>query len=313
MTDDMSAMQCRSQSRFIFIKTMKTGGSTTANILMRYGLYNDLYAASYNIKYLYCSNFTGFDFMALHLRYNRTWMNNIIPDARYLTILRSPFSQLPSSFYYFKFAKPLLNYTDPFRQYIEHLDSYHDFTDVHHQHRNGQMWFLNPEFEDEDQDNVTIIQHAIRRIDKEMDFVIILDHFDESLVILKQIMCWKDEDIIYHISKKSRKRNTITTSMKINIRKWSLADTLLFEHFNRSLWDKVNNYDGDFNSDLKRFRSKNAKVSFECSRNKIHHVGTFCWKLMMDTPQLRKFAKQNEQYRRKTTLTELEQKCKKMT
>ncbi|XP_006821123.1 galactosylceramide sulfotransferase-like [Saccoglossus kowalevskii] len=270
---------------------MKTGGSTTSNILMRYGISNNLHTFSYSTKNLNCFNSTVFDFMAIHMRYNRTWMNNSVPDAKYLTILRSPFGQLPSAFYFFKFARPLLNSTDPFRQYIEHLDSYHNFTEVHHQHRNGQMWFLNPEFEDEDQDNVTMIKRAIRRIDREMDFVIILDHYDESLVVLKQIMCWEDEDIIYHITKKSKqKRNPMTTSMKTNIRKWSLADTLLFDHFNLSLWEKVANYDGDFNADLERFRSKNLKASLECSHKKIYSAGTYCWKLINDTPRLRLFA-----------------------
>ncbi|XP_006815699.1 galactosylceramide sulfotransferase-like, partial [Saccoglossus kowalevskii] len=286
ISHNTSNYQCKPVTRFIFIKTMKTGGSTTANIFIRYGMKHHLYTAAYNIRNFSCTNLTGFDYMAMHLRYNRTWMDSIIRDAKYITILRSPYTQLPSAFYYFKFAKPLLKYPDPFRQYIENLDNYTNFTDEHHQHRNGQMWYLNSLFEESGQDNVTSIQIAIKRIDREIDFVIILEHFDESLVVLKKYMCWNDNDVIYHITKRSRKRNTLTQVMKANIRKWNRADMLLYEHYNRSLWERIKNYDGDFNEDLRKFRRVAKLASLECSLDNAYVIGSFCWKMLNDTPKL---------------------------
>ncbi|XP_002738025.1 galactosylceramide sulfotransferase-like [Saccoglossus kowalevskii] len=307
-TENNSTTQCKPVSRFIFIKTMKTGGSTTANMLVRYGIKYQLYTSRYNIGHYTCTNLTGIDFMAMHLRYNRTWMDGIIPDAKYLTILRSPYSQLPSAFYFFNFARPLLNYTDPFRQYIENTDNYTHFTDKHHQHRNGQMWFLNSRFDEGEQDNETSIKLAIQRIDKEIDFAIILEHYDESLVVLKQMMCWDYNDIIYYITKKSSERNPVTTAMKKNIRAWNRADMLLYEHFNHSLWERISNYQGDFKEDLRRFREINKNATRPCLRDKNYVIkDSFCWRLLSDTPKLRHFAIVNQKSRNLTE--ELKQKC----
>ena len=36
-----------------------------------------------------------------------------------------------------------------------------------------------------------------RELDRQFDLVLILEHFDESLILLQNLMCWSTEDLVY--------------------------------------------------------------------------------------------------------------------
>lgn len=41
------------------------------------------------------------------------------------------------------------------------------------------------------------VQETINQLDMELDFVMITEYFDESLVMLQDIMCWSMDDVVY--------------------------------------------------------------------------------------------------------------------
>lgn len=41
------------------------------------------------------------------------------------------------------------------------------------------------------------VQETINELDMQLDFVMITEYFDESLVMLQNIMCWSMDDVVY--------------------------------------------------------------------------------------------------------------------
>ena len=47
------------------------------------------------------------------------------------------------------------------------------------------------------------VNAKIRDVDREFDFVFITEEFDQSLVLLKEHMCWSMDDVRYGISRRN--------------------------------------------------------------------------------------------------------------
>ncbi|XP_077985315.1 galactosylceramide sulfotransferase-like [Glandiceps talaboti] len=275
---------CRPENNFVFIKTSKTGGSTLANIFFRYGVKKNLVAAldadhifaidynstedKYNILQYNCSDFPGYNFMANHILYHRKTMDNVVNNAKYITIFRSPESHM-KSVYYARFNKELKStvfYTsNPFSEYLKQIDAEYSkgYSNkfIYPPHFNSQTYRFGIHYPD----NESVIDAKIKRLDNELDLVLLTDFYDESLLLLKKIMCWDFEDILYLPFKVHKKEETpITPEMSKIMGRLMRPDSKLYEHFNNTLWDKVRNYDGDFTADLLKFRSMKQDLSLKC-------------------------------------------------
>ena len=121
--------------------------------------------------------------------------------------------------------------------------------------RNLQIFDLG--LSSDEHDNVTAVGKWIKKLDKELSLVLINEYYDESLLIMSKMFCWKYEDIVY-IAKLVRVRVESSVkpgdSFKQKIREWNHADHLLYEHFNRTLWNLIHRYGPNFKTDLAYFR-----------------------------------------------------------
>ncbi|XP_070565525.1 galactosylceramide sulfotransferase-like [Ptychodera flava] len=289
---------CKPFRKFIYIKTMKTGSSTLACILFRYGLKNGLIAAlqqragarivyrasseNYNILQYDCKNFQGYDFIANHIFYHRAAMENIVKDAKYITILRSPYTRLRSKFFY---SNKYRHYIDPasepnpllaFLKLLERSGSTEQdccCVSLEANDLSRRLGVCATNRED--------LTDNIQQLDRELDLVLLTEYYDESLILLKKLMCWEFEDIVYH-SQKIYKNPLppITSKMKSIVDKISIADLQLYNHFNKTFWEKVKNYDGDFEADLAEFRNIKKKVTEKCENAP---TSQYCNLLFMDT------------------------------
>ncbi|XP_070567029.1 galactosylceramide sulfotransferase-like [Ptychodera flava] len=291
---------CKPVRKFIYIKTMKTGSSTLACILLRYGLKNELIAAlqqkpspvicynvssgSYDIMRYNCKNFPGYDFMANHILYHRAAMEGIVKNAKYITILRSPNTMIRSRFFYTNMFESIRNLrnspseSNPFLTYLKSLEPSGN-TDPRCceppqgndlSRRLGVCAKSRKELTDK-----------IRQLDKELDLVLLTEYYDESLILLKKMMCWEYEDIVYYPLKVNKNPlPPITGKMKSIIDKISIADMQLYNHFNKTLWEKVKNYDGDFEADLTEFHNIKKRITEKCDSEPI---SDYCNLFYMDT------------------------------
>ncbi|XP_070567027.1 galactosylceramide sulfotransferase-like [Ptychodera flava] len=289
---------CKPVRKFIYIKTMKTGSSTLACILFRYGLKNRLIAAlqqqgaaiigysvsshSYNILQYDCKSFPGYDFIANHILYRRAAMENIIKDAKYITIMRSPYTRLRSKFFYSNDFKHHIDTSlepNPFLAFLKLLERSgnterecccvaHGANDL-----SSRLGVCATNRED--------LADNIRQLDKELDLVLLTEYYDESLILLKKLMCLEFEDIVYYPQKVNKDPlPPITGKMKSIIDKISIADIHLYNHFNKTFWEKVKNYDGDFEADLAEFRNIKKRITEKCENEPL---SDYCNLLYMDT------------------------------
>lgn len=59
------------------------------------------------------------------------------------------------------------------------------------------------------------MEFILKEMDEELDFVLIYEYLDESLVLLQRMLCWQLEDIIYLKSDIASNNFTISKKTKV--------------------------------------------------------------------------------------------------
>ncbi len=286
--------RCSPKKNIVFIKTHKAGSSTVTNLLNRYGESRGLnfvlpkfgqnrldWPWHFQMDSFHPLNGTTPNILCNHARYNKKVMNALMPnDTLYITILRDPVTQFESTFSYMTLDKILGmdNSSDPLEKFFVDpqsvLVNYVLTQDLRINSdrlkliRNGMFYDLG--LESRDFDNKGRIREAIEHLDAEFDFVMIKEYFDESLVLLKRLLCLELDDLVYfNLNERHFKRN-ITEKLKKNIRRWSYADVQLYNHFNKTFWKVLNSMGPDFWEDVKLLRDKNKIMTEVCLRKGIY-------------------------------------------
>lgn len=280
---------CSPTNHVLFLKTHKTGSSTITNILNRYGdkknltfvlprqkqLFTFLWPARFRVSYsapLY--NF-GANILCNHARFNKRPMNYIFPKvhSRYITILRDPVSQYESVFNFMHFAKPLgfKDEEDPLGTFLKFPPPFQEIkplmktTLALNLVRNPMLFDLGLDFRYFQ--NVTAVKRYINFLDKEFDLVMILEHFDESLLLLKRLLCWELKDILYfklNERQDKQKQKVIDKEVREDIKSWNKADFMLYQYFYRTFWKKVKAQGPSFQKELRVFKRRKEALSRAC-------------------------------------------------
>jgi len=157
----------------------------------------------------------------------------------------------------------------PVEAFIRAPDQFKDRKD----NRNIPSWYRvrNPMLFDTGLDhrhfhNKTAVKRHIDFINHEFDLIMIADYFDESLILLKRLLRWDFEDILYikHNVAHGRLKEKSTDEIKKQILTWNWADSLFFDHFNETLWRKIQEIGPEFFEDLKTFRIINSHYQDLC-------------------------------------------------
>nr|KAG5690208.1 hypothetical protein BaRGS_019004 [Batillaria attramentaria] len=74
--------------------------------------------------------------------------------------------------------------------------------------------------------NETAVTQHIAKLDRELDLMLVMEHFDESLVLLKRRACLQLKDIVHYKlnSRKSEPKHMITEADHQALRLWQMAD-----------------------------------------------------------------------------------------
>ena len=261
---------CEPVQKVVFIKTHKTASSTTTTLLERYGYLRNLNFAMSKTGHIISEKLlfkasmifrvpglqpNNYDMLVNHARLNRTEMDLVVPRAKYISILRKPDTQLESTFSYFRIAKKLkLIGTNSFKVFMLNPEKYYGMKPIGYFFlRNGQLYDLGFH---KDHKNLTQIQNKIQELSEEIDLMMITEYYDESLLLLKKLLCWDFDDILYVPQgvRSGYNRGIITPDISHRIQEWNVGDVMLYDHFNRTFWQKVRDYGGNFETDLAHFR-----------------------------------------------------------
>jgi len=285
----------------VFLKTHKTGSSTLTNILNRFGDKNNLVFVVPTEKYnrlgwpwffqedhmIHYNNIKP-NILCSHARYNRDVLERVMPnDTVYVTILRDPVQHFESTFSYMAFGDMLgiSNETDPLEAFFENpkdvLVNYLLTKDLRINSdrlkliRNGMFYDLG--LESRDFNEMEKIHQTINKLDQEFDLVLLTEYFEESMVMLKNLLCWNTEDIAhFHLNERhqSEKRN-ISSELIRKIKQWNSADVALYEYFKKVFLQKLSEQTDDFFHDMNDLKANNAVLREMCLESVTENDGGY--------------------------------------
>ncbi|XP_013394528.1 uncharacterized protein LOC106161989 [Lingula anatina] len=206
-----------------------------------------------------------------HMIFDYDVVRSMMPNHTfYLGLVREPFSHFKSAFHYYKIAQRLhMQDNDPVAAFLRQPNKY--WTNIPKRNyrsfvRNGMIFeFGFPDDREDLRNNDTFISEYIDFLDKTFDFVIVIGMLDESLVLLRRMLCWEMEDILYTTTNKRKYnyKNLFDSDLVELHKKWSKADYRLYEHFATKLQNTIKSQGKDFKQELSVFRGTH-KVLWKC-------------------------------------------------
>lgn len=275
--------QCIPKVNLMFLKTHKAASSTILNILLRFGEKNGLKFAlphgrndfSYPSPFvrMYVKEYRPgacFNIICNHMRFNASEVKALLPeDAFFFTILRDPAMVFQSSFHYYNRIVPLtwgIHSEDKLTAFLNDPKRYFTSSGF------NSFFLKNLQFFDLGYDNMLEpeqpeVNSAIYDLSKCFHLILIAEHFEESLILLKDALCWKMDDLLFFNMNARRMASIsqLTPDLKAKARMWNAADWKLYRHFNATLWAKVDAYGRKrMERDVKELRRRNRKMAAIC-------------------------------------------------
>lgn len=219
-----------------------------------------------------------------HARFNSAPLRELMPKGtQYVTILRNPLTQFSSLFKFMDLGR-ILNFKSRREQVSMKyfLNNAYEILKSLHQYNpqalidNPSLYLLrNPQlfdlgFEPSFSEDKNRINKEIAAIDNHFNLILIMEYFDESLVLLKRRMCWDLDDVVYFKHNvQVEGKNDELPSVKEKILRWAGADVNLYNYFNKSLWDRIKKEESNFWEEVALLRWKNKKLTESCLKKGI--------------------------------------------
>lgn len=175
-----------------------------------------------------------YNIFTYHTRYNYQALKRFMPtDTVFITILREPTS-LFESVYDFYYLPWLLNMTltefvSQNSSNIRNLNRRATLGRIGRNQMSFDLGFSIEHFEDDDDHILKMAQ----TLDNQFDLVMITERMNESLVLLKNLLCWTTEDVLTFKlnARKESSKTPLTPDLKNKILKWNRSDKILYDYF----------------------------------------------------------------------------------
>ncbi|KAG9337558.1 hypothetical protein JZ751_028575 [Albula glossodonta] len=232
---------CQPKTHIVFLKTHKTASSTILNILYRYGDSRNLTFALPLNKH---SQLFYPMYFAAHFveGFRSRAVKRVMPeDSFYFSVLRNPVSMMESIFIYYK-SIPAFHKARSLDDFLTNAaHSYNTSQTNNHYARN----LLAYDFGFDNNNNVVDIERqanlSISTIEKSFHLILISEYFDESMILLKNALCWSLDDVVSFKlnSRSNRTRQVLSPGTMEKIKAWNLLDWKIYSHFNATFWRRV--------------------------------------------------------------------------
>lgn len=269
-----------------FLKVHKAGGTTIQNILFRFGVKRNLsfvipeMPAKYKLsdygqppnKILKNRRGKYYDILAIHSVYVESVYASLLPnDTVNIAIVRNPLELMVSAAFYHRDIGDM-HYLKrvPKKNFIRNLILFPELYD-----KDILSWTRNSMAMDFGfaKDLHVTDTHGIKKylsyLSQKFRLVMIMERFDESLVLLKRLLHWDLADILYtpiNVHKHPPKDSLNLTSSdvsKFEIR--NFLDVEIYRHFLGIFEDHVERGGKDLQEEVRHFQVVLAKVSNFCS------------------------------------------------
>nr|XP_006640258.1 PREDICTED: galactosylceramide sulfotransferase isoform X2 [Lepisosteus oculatus] len=274
---------CTPKVDIMFMKTHKTASSTILNILFRFGEKHRLKFAFPDSRndFFYPSSFQRsqvkdyrpgmcFNIICNHMRFNEHEVLKLLPaDSTYFTILRDPAELFESSFHYFGKVVPLtwkISAEDKLAEFLHDPWRYYD-PDGYNAFYLRNLLFFDFGYDNNLSPEDPRVEESIRAIENRFHLVMLVEHFEESLILLKDALCWEMEDLLFF--KLNARKDSLVSKLTPELRSqaidWNGIDWKLYRHFNASFWKKVEAYGRErMARDVAELQRRNAEMAAIC-------------------------------------------------
>uniref|UniRef100_A0A8C5PE84 Galactose-3-O-sulfotransferase 2 n=1 Tax=Leptobrachium leishanense TaxID=445787 RepID=A0A8C5PE84_9ANUR len=294
--DDLSAStnagttrgSCQSKTHIFFLKTHKTASSTIMNILFRFGDARNLtfafpfhklsqfyYPAYFNSEYVdgFSKNKPKeFHIMCHHLRFQLDEVEKVMPnDTFYFTILRNPISLMESSYSYYK-SMDIFRKSKTLEDFLNKTTMFYNrFSKNSNYAKNFMAFDLG--FDHNGRVSAKKLKLMCQTVEVTFNLVLISEYFDESLILLKNALCWTIDDVlsIPLNSRSNETKRTISEESKNKIKNWNSLDWELYVYFNKSFWNQVEEFGRkQMEQEVEELRRRRAEISQVCLQGVVH-------------------------------------------
>lgn len=243
----------------VFLKTHKTASSTVQNILFRFAERNNLTVAlpvtPCDHQFCYPRMFSSHfihphtippNIVTSHLRFGHSELQRIMPNNTiYITILREPGAMFESLFSYYNL------YCDTFKRvpngsleaFLDNPWAYYRPKEKDSMYARNTLTFdLGGDKDRLPTDMASYAKRFAAEVQRVFSLVMIAEYFDESLILLRHLLSWDLEDVLYlkqNMRMPSSKSNLSEEQLR-KIREWNAIDAKLYDHFNATLWKQLN-------------------------------------------------------------------------
>ena len=277
------------------LKVHKTGSSTVASILYRFGVRRGLsfimtkqyhqywpntIDKSYKTFYPACKQ-NKYDILNIHSRYNgRDVLTQYMhKDTYVIAPLRHPMDQLLSGMNYYGYVNKLRRMGKTIEDF---LDNPHYLTNDY----TAKLLTWNPmsyviglnDFNipsgmkksalKSDLKYTKEIERFLNWTEENIDFFMISEKFDESLILLKDRLGWRIEDMIYFslntAANPPERNNVDTDTLLIKTKEFSYIDYLLYERMKVKLDRMIEEKGDELEVEVSKLRSLNKEFSEYC-------------------------------------------------
>lgn len=277
----------------LFLKVHRSGSSTVQNVLFRFAVRHDLAVwlpqgskEHFSEDHLAWWESAGalpppehrYDIAFNHMVYNPTIVSLYMkPNISRVAILREPFYRFLSSFHY---------YRNSFR--LEYLARIPGSVPIYTYLGNQQQWEHTNPMKSQTNNrmsldfgldanalrNETAIRALIDRLEIQFSLVMIMEMFDESMVLLKRTLRWQTRDILYtqRNSMHMPFQNAFSESQVENFAKNQIADYMLYRHFHALLVKKIEVIGQEFQEEVTIFKGQVKRLREWCLKATGHSL-----------------------------------------
>ncbi|XP_066266449.1 galactose-3-O-sulfotransferase 3-like isoform X1 [Branchiostoma lanceolatum] len=290
---------CVEKHRVAFPKLHKVGGNTIKEVLHHFGFkrrLSFLLPLPFNNSGLYPWNLKpeaylppqggAYDILTYHTVYDSATFHQIMPeDTVYITIFREPLSHLKSTMNFYGLPErwgitgdtPVSTFLADPGKYDPKLNYYRKYPVAFS--RNSMAIDLGfplkylkkvmPKDVNTPEQIKSLVDAYVSQIEKDFHLVMIMEHFDESMVLFRRMMCWDLQDILYfkeNSQSYSYKHENIAPELVQSHRKWTPVDYGLYDHFNRTFYERISQQTPDFWDEVRHLKELNKQMHDHCDR-----------------------------------------------
>lgn len=275
--------ECSPKFDIMFMKTHKTASSTLLNILFRFGEKHSLKFAfpdgrndfHYPSPFL-CSQVKHyrrgvcFNIVCNHMRFDGSEVAKLLPShSTYITILRDPADLFESSFRYYHRTVPFtwgIPGSDKLAEFLSNPRTYftpHGYNSFYLRN----LMFFDFGFDNNLEGDDPRVETAILSLTRRFHLVLMAEHFEESLILLKHALCWSLEDLLFFRlnTRRGSSVSRLGPELRARARRWNGADWKLYQHFNTTFWERVEAYGRRrMELDVEELRRRNEEMAAVC-------------------------------------------------